>query len=74
MLMTKYSESYGSVTAMHAQPGNLRIQFTDGKNLNLPSGLGDSARIAAILEKHVKVWPDSGKPEKKSTKPRGPYA
>lgn len=68
-LFTKYSESYGSVTAMRAQPGNLRIQFADGKNLNLPSGLGDSARIAAILEKHVEIWPDSGTFEKKSARP-----
>lgn len=61
-LFAKYSESYKSVTAMHARPGNLQILFEDGRKLNLPSSLGDSDKIAAILEKHVEILPDSGIP------------
>lgn len=65
-LFTKRFESYETVTAMRAQRGNLRLEFEDGMKLNLPSGLGDSARIAAILEKHVEIWPESGESSEKS--------
>lgn len=66
---TKYSEPYESVTAMRAQTGNLRMQFADGKKLNLPSGLGDSARIASILEKRVEIWPDTKTSGKRNSRP-----
>ena len=68
-LITRYSEPYRSVTAMRAQPGNLRIEFSDRRTLNLPSGLGDLARITAILENHVESLPDFGKSEGKHAKP-----
>jgi hypothetical protein len=57
---TRLSESYETVTAMHAQPGNLRIEFADGKKLNIPSGLGNFAVISSILEKRVRTPPDFG--------------
>jgi len=54
----QYSESYDSVSAIHFMPGNRKIIFSDGRNLNLGYGLGDSRRIAAILQKHVDVVPE----------------
>jgi hypothetical protein len=53
-------ESYESVVALRVQPGSLRIRFEDGRILDLPSSFGDSSRIMSILEKRVKVLPDSG--------------
>lgn len=53
-----YSESYDSVTAIHLTPNNRKVMFADGKSVNLGYGLGDSRRIAAILEKHVDAVPE----------------
>ena len=55
--LTTFSESYEAVSAMHAQRGTLRIEFSDGRKVNLPSNLGDFAKITAILEKRVKMAP-----------------
>jgi hypothetical protein len=52
-----YSESYSDVASLSAQPGNLQIRFGDGKSLNMWAGLGDAAKIAAILERRVEVLP-----------------
>ena len=54
----RYFESYGSVTAIHFVPGNPKVIFFDGKSVNLGRGLGDSQRIAAILQKRVDVTPE----------------
>jgi hypothetical protein len=54
----KYEESYDSVTAIHFMPGNCKVIFSDGKSVNLGYGLGDSRRIAAILQEHVDVLPE----------------
>ena len=54
-LFTNYSESYKSVTALRTRLGKLLIQFADGRTLNLPSGLGNSVRIASIIEERVKI-------------------
>jgi hypothetical protein len=52
-----YSELYTNVASVQAQPGNLHIRFSDGRRLNLWSGLGDSTTVRAILEKQVDVLP-----------------
>jgi len=62
----KLSESYEAVTAMRAQPGNLRIEFADGKKVNIPAGLGDFAIITSILEKRVGTPPDFGPTRKRN--------
>ncbi len=55
-----YSESYDDVESLRAHPGNLRIRFADGRRLNLWAGLGDAAKIAAILQRRVEVLPQVG--------------
>lgn len=52
-----YSEGYSNIASVQAQPGNLHIRFSDGRRLNLWSGLGDSTTVRAILEKRVDVLP-----------------
>jgi hypothetical protein len=54
----KYSEAYEAVSAIKVHASNLRIEFADGRTLNIPSSLGDLTRIASILEKRVNILPN----------------
>jgi hypothetical protein len=50
-----YSEAYSNIASVQAYPRKLRLNFADGKKLDLWPGLGDPATITAILASRVEV-------------------
>jgi hypothetical protein len=53
----RFSEKYSNITELRAGRGNLQIRFTDGKTINMWSGLGDPGKVASILMHKTEVLP-----------------
>jgi MFS family permease len=54
------SKPYTAIERLQSKPGTIRIQFTDGRSLNLHSGLGDPDLVVGYLQAHC---PESIVPE-----------
>jgi hypothetical protein len=52
-----FSEKYSDIAALRAGRGNLQIRFTDGKAINMWSGLGSSEHVVSILLNKTEVLP-----------------
>jgi hypothetical protein len=53
----RFSERYIDITELRAGRGNLKIRFTDGKTVNIWSGLGEPGRVVSILMEKTEVLP-----------------
>jgi hypothetical protein len=53
----RFSQRYSDITELRAGRGNLQIRFTDGKTINMWSGLGEPGKVASILMQKTEVLP-----------------